>query len=51
VLEVLASARVLHDAVERHELRYDDPSHVVLLVDVSECPGTIINQRIDKPVG
>jgi len=32
VPEVLASARSLHDAVQRHELRYDDPAHVILLL-------------------
>jgi hypothetical protein len=36
VLEALGSARVFHDTVERHELRYDDPSHLVpLLVGMS----------------
>ena len=28
VLEVLASTRGLHDTVQRHELGYDDPSHL-----------------------
>jgi hypothetical protein len=30
-LEVLGPARVLEDAVQRHELRYDDPGHRFLL--------------------
>jgi len=35
VLEALRSARILHDAVQRHELRYDDPSHLILLLALS----------------
>src|SRR5215207_82909 len=31
MLEALGSARVLHHTVQRHELRYDDPAHRILL--------------------
>ena len=41
VREVLGSARILHHAVERHELRYNDASHV--------DPSSVVKRRSLRP--
>jgi hypothetical protein len=55
LLLALRSARVLHNTVERDELGYDNPAHVVFLLVCSGgrsgCPGIIIKAMVDKPVG
>src|SRR5262245_53531236 len=49
VLEALGAARILHYAVQRDELGYDDLAHQYLLV--AGAPGTLFKPMVAKPYG